>query len=45
LLVSLFVGATLGALLLAYERTYAPAFPLVVTVFVVATAAIALRGR
>ena len=44
-LVSLFVGAALGALLLAYARTYAPAFPLVVTVFVVATAATVLRGR
>ena len=44
-LVSLFVGAALGALLLAYARTYAPAFPLVVTVFVVATAATTLRGR
>ena len=45
LLVSLFVGATVGALLLAYAHTYAPAFPLVVTVLVVATAAIALRRR
>ena len=45
ILVSLFAGATLGALLLAYARTYAPAFPLVVTILVVATAAIALRGR
>ena len=43
-LVSLFVGATVGALLLSYAPTYAPAFPLVVTVLVVATAAIALRG-
>ena len=44
-LVSLFAGAAVGALLLTYARTYAPAFPLVVTVFVVATAATVLRGR
>ena len=44
MLVALFVGATLGALLLAYARTYAPAFPLVVSVIVVASAATALRG-
>jgi len=44
LLVSLFVGAALGALLLAYARTYAPLLPLVLTVLVMATAAVALRG-
>jgi len=43
LLVSLFVGAAAGALLLAYARSYAPLFPLVLTVSVVATSALALR--
>lgn len=44
LLFFLFVGAAVGALLLTYARTYAPALPLVVTVVVVAIAATRMRG-
>src|SRR5216683_8063777 len=42
-LVSLFVGATAGSLLLVRAHVYAPVLPFVITVGVVATAAIALR--
>jgi uncharacterized membrane protein YoaK (UPF0700 family) len=44
-LVSLFVGATAGGLLLVHAPMYAPVLPFVITVAVVATAAIALRER
>ena len=44
-LVSLFVGATVGGLLLVYARAYAPVLPLAITILVVTTAAIALWGR
>jgi hypothetical protein len=40
-LVSLFVGATAGGLLLVHARMYAPVLPFVITVGVVTTAAIA----
>jgi uncharacterized membrane protein YoaK (UPF0700 family) len=42
-LISLFVGATAGGLLLAHARIYAPALPLVATVLVVAIAAVFFR--
>jgi uncharacterized membrane protein YoaK (UPF0700 family) len=41
-LVSLFVGATAGGLLLVHAHMYAPVLPFAITVAVVATAAIAL---
>ena len=44
-LVSLFVGATAGGLLLVYAHIYAPVLPFVITVAAVATAAIFLRER
>ncbi len=44
-LVSLFVGATAGGLLLVHAQIYAPVLPFVITVAVVATAAIVLRER
>jgi len=43
-LVTLFVGATVGGLLLVHARAYAPVLPLAITVVVVATAAITQRG-
>jgi hypothetical protein len=42
-LVSLFVGASAGGLLLVRAHSYAPVLPFVITLGVVATAAIALR--
>src|SRR6266481_1655517 len=42
-LVSLFVGATAGGLLLVHAHIYAPVLPFVITVMTVATAAIAFR--
>jgi uncharacterized membrane protein YoaK (UPF0700 family) len=42
-LVSLFVGATAGGLLLVHAPIYAPVLPLAITVAAVATAAIVLR--
>lgn len=42
-LVSLFLGATAGGLLLVHEPLYAPVLPFVITVVAVATAAIVLR--
>jgi uncharacterized membrane protein YoaK (UPF0700 family) len=42
-LVSLFVGATAGGLLLVHAPIYAPVFPFVITLAVVATAAAVLR--
>lgn len=44
-LVSLFLGATGGGLLLVHAQIYAPVLPFAITVAVVATAAIALRER
>jgi uncharacterized membrane protein YoaK (UPF0700 family) len=44
-LVSLVIGATAGALLLIHAPIYAPVLPLVVTAFVVATAARVFRDR
>jgi uncharacterized membrane protein YoaK (UPF0700 family) len=44
-LVSLFVGATAGGLLLVHAQIYAPVLPFVITAVVVATAAIASRER
>jgi uncharacterized membrane protein YoaK (UPF0700 family) len=44
-LFSLFVGATAGGLLLVHAQIYAPVLPLAITLAVVATAAIAMRGR
>jgi len=44
-LVSLFVGATAGGLLLVHARSYAPVLSFVITVAVVATAATLLRER
>src|SRR5258708_13569088 len=44
-LVSLFVGATAGGLLLVHAHIYAPVLPFVITVAAVATAAIVLRER
>lgn len=44
-LVSLFVGATAGGLLLVHAHIYAPVLPFVITVAAVATAAIFLRER
>ena len=44
-LVSLFLGATAGGLLLVHAHIYAPVLPFVITVAVVATAAIVLRER
>ena len=42
-LVSLFVGATAGGLLLVHAQIYAPVLPFVITVAVVVTAAVVLR--
>jgi uncharacterized membrane protein YoaK (UPF0700 family) len=42
-IVSLFIGATVGAWLLIHARAYAPAFPFAVTALVVATAARTFR--
>jgi uncharacterized membrane protein YoaK (UPF0700 family) len=44
-LVSLFVGATAGGLLLVHAPIYAPVLPFVITVATVATAAITFRER
>jgi uncharacterized membrane protein YoaK (UPF0700 family) len=44
-LVSLFVGATAGGVLLVHAHIYAPVLPFVITLAVVATAAIILRGN
>jgi uncharacterized membrane protein YoaK (UPF0700 family) len=44
-LVSLFIGATAGGLLLVHAPLYAPVLPFVITVGTVATAAIVLRER
>ena len=44
-LVSLFIGATAGGLLLVHAHIYAPVLPFVITVVAVATAAILLRER
>jgi uncharacterized membrane protein YoaK (UPF0700 family) len=44
-LFSLFVGATAGGVLLVHAHIYAPVLPLVMTVTVVATAAILLGDR
>ena len=44
-LVSLFVGATAGGLLLVHVHIYAPLLPFVITVLAVATAAIVFRER
>jgi uncharacterized membrane protein YoaK (UPF0700 family) len=44
-LVSLFVGATAGGLLLVHAHLYAPVLPFVVTLAVVALAAIRFRDR
>jgi uncharacterized membrane protein YoaK (UPF0700 family) len=44
-LVSLFIGATAGGVLLVHAPLYAPVLPFVMTVAVVATAAIVLRER
>jgi len=44
-LVSLFVGASAGGLLLVRAQIYAPVLPFIITLGVVATAAIALRER
>ena len=45
LLISLFLGATAGGLLLVHAHIYAPVLPFAITVAVVATAAIVLRER
>jgi len=44
-LVSLFLGATAGGLLLVHAQIYAPVLPFVITLAVVATAAMVLRER
>jgi uncharacterized membrane protein YoaK (UPF0700 family) len=44
-LVSLFVGATAGGVLLVKAHIYAPVLPFVITLAAVATAAIVLRER
>jgi uncharacterized membrane protein YoaK (UPF0700 family) len=44
-LVSLFVGATAGGLLLVHAHIYAPVLPFVITVAAVAIAGIVLRER
>jgi uncharacterized membrane protein YoaK (UPF0700 family) len=44
-LVSLFIGATAGGVLLVHAHVYAPVLPFVVTVAAVATAATVLRER
>jgi uncharacterized membrane protein YoaK (UPF0700 family) len=44
-LVSLFVGATAGGLLLVHAHIYAPVLPFVITIAAVATAEIVLRER
>src|SRR5712671_3057213 len=44
-IVSLFVGATAGGLLLVHAHIYAPVLPFVITVVAVATAALFLRER
>jgi uncharacterized membrane protein YoaK (UPF0700 family) len=44
-LVSLFIGATAGGLLLVHAQLYAPVLPFVVTTVAVATAATTLRER
>jgi uncharacterized membrane protein YfcA len=45
MLVSLFLGATAGGLLLVYAHIYSPVLPFVITVAAVATAATLLRER
>jgi len=44
-LVSLFIGATAGGVLLVHAHLYAPVLPFVITIAAVATAAIGLRER
>jgi uncharacterized membrane protein YfcA len=44
-LVSLFIGATAGSLLLVHARIHAPLLPFLVSVIVVAAAALVFRGR
>jgi uncharacterized membrane protein YoaK (UPF0700 family) len=44
-LVSLFIGATAGGLLLVHAHIYAPVLPFVITVLAVATASIVLREK
>jgi uncharacterized membrane protein YoaK (UPF0700 family) len=44
-LVGLFAGAVVGALLVVHARAWAPAFPLIVSGLVVASAALAFEGR
>jgi uncharacterized membrane protein YoaK (UPF0700 family) len=44
-LLGLFAGAVVGALLVVHARTWAPAFPLVVSGLVVASAALVFEGR
>jgi uncharacterized membrane protein YoaK (UPF0700 family) len=44
-LVGLFAGAVVGALLVVHVRTWAAAFPLIVSGLVVASAALAFHGR
>jgi uncharacterized membrane protein YoaK (UPF0700 family) len=44
-LVSLFIGATAGSLLLMHARIHAPLLPFVLTIAVVATAALVFRTR
>jgi uncharacterized membrane protein YoaK (UPF0700 family) len=44
-LISLFLGALAGGLLLVHAQLYAPVLPFVATVLVVATAAIAFQNR
>jgi uncharacterized membrane protein YoaK (UPF0700 family) len=43
-LVSLFIGATAGGLLLVHAHIYAPFLPFAITAATVATAAVVLRG-
>ncbi|MCU1310467.1 MAG: hypothetical protein JWO20_1592 [Candidatus Angelobacter sp.] len=45
ILVSLFVGATAGGLLLVHAQIYAPVLPFAITLATVATAAIVMRER
>jgi uncharacterized membrane protein YfcA len=44
-LVSLFLGATAGGVLLVHAHIHAPILPFAITVAVVATAAVVLRER
>jgi uncharacterized membrane protein YoaK (UPF0700 family) len=44
-LVGLFAGAVAGALLVVHARTWAPAFPLIISGLVVTSAALAFHGR